>query len=317
MGGLAPLLGTPANPVPDGACAEWFEGPAGVRLRAALFLAPGAARGSVIVSPGRTEAIEKYFETIEDLRGRGFSVLVHDWRGQGLSARPLADRLIGHARGWRPFLGDFAALLAAFEARLPRPWIALGHSMGGCLTLLAMAEGESRFAGVALSAPMMGLQTGTIPPRAARFLAAALVRAGAAGRPAGARETAPTPFADNIVTHDPERYARNEAIVAAWPELALGQPSWGWIDFALSATARLQARTGLDGVSVPAVLVAAGDERLVDNAAIRKVAALLPRGRALEIAGAFHELLQETDPVRAQFWRAFDELAEVAAPLAG
>jgi lysophospholipase len=47
----------------------------------------GANRGSVVVSPGRSEPIEKYFEVVQDLLDRGFVVLVHDWRGQGLSHR--------------------------------------------------------------------------------------------------------------------------------------------------------------------------------------------------------------------------------------
>ncbi|MDI1364796.1 MAG: alpha/beta hydrolase, partial [bacterium] len=94
----------------------------------------GGPRGSVIVSPGRSEPIEKYYEVVDDLLARGFAVLVHDWRGQGLSARALPDRLKGHAKGFKPFLADYTALLDAFEDRLPKPWIAVGHSMGGCLT---------------------------------------------------------------------------------------------------------------------------------------------------------------------------------------
>ncbi|MFX9169433.1 alpha/beta hydrolase, partial [Acinetobacter baumannii] len=94
----------------------------------------GAARGSVVLSPGRSEPIEKYFEVIGELQARGFTVLVHDWRGQGLSHRMLPDALAGHAPDWRTYLHDFDAMIAAFRARLPEPWIALGHSMGGGLT---------------------------------------------------------------------------------------------------------------------------------------------------------------------------------------
>ena len=84
-------------------------------------------------------------------------MLVHDWRGQGLSQRLLPDRWRGHAAGYDDFLADFDALLAAFETRLPKPWLMLSHSMGGCLTGLALARGERRFAAAALSAPMWAL----------------------------------------------------------------------------------------------------------------------------------------------------------------
>ena len=47
----APLVSIPQAPVPDGGAAEWFEARDGLKLRAALFPAKGAARGSVVLSP--------------------------------------------------------------------------------------------------------------------------------------------------------------------------------------------------------------------------------------------------------------------------
>ena len=73
-----------------------------------------------MLSGGRTEPIEKYFEVIEDLTGRGYVVLAHDWRGQGLSHRSLTNRLAGHADGYQAFLDDYHALLAKYESRLPK-----------------------------------------------------------------------------------------------------------------------------------------------------------------------------------------------------
>ncbi|MFN9925763.1 MAG: alpha/beta hydrolase, partial [Phenylobacterium sp.] len=170
-GNVARLIDTPGDPVPPDAQPSWITAADGLRLRAALFPATTAQpRGSVVLSGGRTEPIEKYFETIADFRSRGFTVLAHDWRGQGLSGRELPDSLKGHANGWRPFLDDYRQLLDTFEDRLPKPWIAVGHSMGGCLTLLALVEGEVRVAGAVLCAPMLGLQTGKVHPLVARAL---------------------------------------------------------------------------------------------------------------------------------------------------
>ena len=36
---------------------------------------------------GRTEYVEKYFETIGDILERGFAVAILDWRGQGGSGK--------------------------------------------------------------------------------------------------------------------------------------------------------------------------------------------------------------------------------------
>jgi lysophospholipase len=311
----APLFALAGDPVPLGGGAEWFTGVRGARLRAALFPAAGGVRGSVVVSPGRTEPIEKYLEAARRLTAAGFAVLVHDWRGQGLSHRALADRLLGHADGYADFLTDFRTLLDAYEDRLPKPWLAVGHSMGGCLTLLALAEGERRFAGALLSAPMLGIQTGRVPRPAARALSRSMRWIGRGGlsvpAPAGPE---PAPFAGNVLTHDPARYARNLALVEAFPDLALGPPTWGWLGFAFAATDRLARGAGTGRIEIPVVVLLAGEDRLVDNRAARAVAANLPKGEVVEIAGASHELLQETDALQAPVWAAFTALAAAVAP---
>ena len=312
----APLISIPGAPVPAGGEAHWFVGAGGARLRAALFPAKGTARGGVVLSGGRTEPIEKYFETIEDLTGRGYAVLAHDWRGQGLSHRELADRLAGHADGYQAFLTDYHALLATFEDRLPKPWFALGHSMGGCLTLLALAQGEAkRFEGAILSAPMLGLRTGGVPLNIARALAGLNVRLGRAGRFArapGATET----FENNVLTHDRARYERAKAQVAAHPDLGLAGPTWGWLDFAFRATAYLAQGGNLKSVTIPVVIVSAEQDKLVDNDAQRAVVKNLPNGEFINAPGAYHEILMETDTMRNIFLRALDALLGKPAPAA-
>ena len=310
----APLISIPGAPTPAGGQAAWFKGADGAALRAALFPAKGTVRGSIVLSGGRTEPIEKYFEVIDDLTGRGYVVLAHDWRGQGLSRRELPDRLAGHARGYDAFLSDYRALLAKYEAQLPKPWFAIGHSMGGCLTLLALAKGEApRFAGAILSAPMLGVQLGGIPAPMARLLAGfnALVgRAGAYVR----KDTPAETFENNILTHDRVRYERAKAQVAAHPDLDLGGPTWGWLDFALRATAYLANSENLRAVTIPVVIVSAERDRLVDNSAQRAAAANLPAGEFVSVPGAYHEILMETDNMRNIFLRALDALLGKSTP---
>ncbi len=306
----APLVETPEAPIPPGAEPVWFKGADGARLRAALFTPKGAPRGSVVLSGGRTEPIEKYFEVIGELMARGFVVLAHDWRGQGLSQRDLPDRLKGHADGYATFMADFHALLAAFEPRLPKPWIALGHSMGGCLTLLALARGEApRFAAAALSAPMLGLKL-PLPPKLAGGLAS-LFRA--IGRGAGytlKQEGHPfdQAFADNPLTHDERRFLRHRRQIEACPDLALGGVTWGWLDFAFKAMAEFADEKRLAPVALPLLMAIAEDDHIIDTRDQHAVAGRLPNARVVVVPGSRHEILMETDDRRAVFWRAFDEL---------
>ena len=283
-----------------------MEGAGGVRLRAALFPV-ASARGSVVLSPGRTEPIEKYYEVVEELRARGFTVLVHDWRGHGLSQRLTADPLRGQGSPWPAYLEDFRRVLDAFEARLPGPWIALGHSMGGGLTALALVGGEARFVAAVLSAPMFGIQIGRL--WLVQIITWWMLRFGRSGDyAAGPGDPLGGSFEQNVLTHDRPRWERTRALLVAHPELRLGQVTWGWLDFAISASERLAAMKA-GGLELPLLAVLAGEERLVDNAAARAFAAKVEGAQVTQIAGAFHEILMETDGRRSTFWQAFDALS--------
>lgn len=317
MTDAAPLVSTPDSPVPPGGGAEWFTGAGGAKLRAALFTPKGLARGTVVLSTGRSEAIEKYFEVIGDLLGRGFVVVANEWRGQGLSHRDLPDRLKGHAVGMQAYVTDYHALLAAFEDRMPKPWIAVGHSMGGCLTLLALAKGEAdRFVGAALCAPMLGVRTGGLPLPVAKLLAGFNLLVGRGGDYARPPPADPytEAFEGNVLTHDPVRFARARGLIAANRDLALSAPTWGWLDFAFKATTWLGSADNLRRVRIPVVIVSAADDQLVRDDAQKLISNLLPDGKFVSVAGAEHEILMETDDRREQFWTAFDGLVDKVAP---
>ena len=315
----APLVVIADAPIPPGGGAEWFTGAGGVKLRAALFTPKDKPRGSVILSTGRTEAIEKYFEVIGELLDRGFVVLAQEWRGQGLSHRELPDRLRGHAIGHQPYLDDFRAMLTTFAPRLPKPWIAVGHSMGGCLTLLALAKGEAQhFAAAILSAPMLGVRTGNIPLPAARAMASLNVVLGrgrdyARPPPADPYEEA---FEGNVLTSDPARFARGRALIAANHDLALSTPTWGWIAFALDATGYLAKPRHLATVTIPVVICSAEKDQLVTAAPQAAACAALPKGKFVNVVGAEHEILMEVDTIRQVFWTEFDALGDEVAPRA-
>ena len=309
----APLIATAEAPIPQGLQAVWHPGAGGARLRAAIAPSDGPARGAVVLSPGRTEPIEKYFEVIGELQARGFYVLAHDWRGQGLSHRLLDDRLKGHAEGHGDFLHDFRALLDWAEPQLRRPWISLGHSMGGALAAMAIAAGERRFSAALLTSPMLGLAAARrLPLEAARLIARGMVRAGRAEAFVLKDGFDPMlgPFETNILTHDQRRYERYRAQLRACPDLALGGVTWGWLAFALDCATELARPSAARAADLPLTVVAAGDDHLVLNAPARRYAERAPQGRYAEIAGAYHEVLMETDVRRALVWREFDALAE-------
>jgi lysophospholipase len=70
--------------------------------------------------------------------------------------------------------------------------------------------------------------------------------AGAGGQASGG--FAPT---GNVLTHDRARFAGHRAQLAACPDLALGAPTWDWLDVALAGIVLLARPERLRGFGVP------------------------------------------------------------------
>lgn len=266
-----------------------------------------AMRGTVILVQGRAEFIERYGETIAELRRRGFHVLAFDWRGQGGSQRFIGRARKGHVGRLKHYERDLALAMAELQ-KLPGPHFALAHSMGAALCLDAARHGALPVSRLVALAPMLGL-TMVARPNAAERLASVLFWLGL-GRsfvPGGGDTAIATkPFEGNRLTSDPIRYARNAALSAAARHLSIGDPTIAWVRTAFQLMARLNAPSAALEVRVPTLVIAAGQDPVVSTPAIERFAARLKTGSALVLPTSRHEVLMESDAIRAQFWAAFD-----------
>ena len=233
---LMKLVSIPANPVPDDVVTGAIKTSDGVNLRFARWAPPPGRKGTVVLMQGRAEFIEKYFETVRDLRARGFAVATFDWRGQGLSDRRLSDRHKGYVRNFANYITDLEAMMEQVVLPdCPPPIFALGHSMGAAVAIRACHDGSRWFDRIVLSAPMIALPAGRLTSVAgplARFMR--FIGRGGAYVPTGNSSVMGTEdFVGNVLTSDPVRYARNAAVLEAEPELGLGAPTVAWADAAM------------------------------------------------------------------------------------
>lgn len=113
---------------------------AGQKLRYVKYTAD-EPRGTVVISHGFTETLEKYDETVYYLLQRGYNAFLCEHRGHGLSYRETEDFSLAHVVRFADYVED----ILFFINRVVKPQSAgdislLAHSMGGAVGALAMEK---------------------------------------------------------------------------------------------------------------------------------------------------------------------------------
>jgi lysophospholipase len=289
-----------------------------VHIRFMSFPRQGADTAIVIAS-GRTEGLIKYKELIYDLNRNGYSVFIHDHRGQGSSTRLLSDPMIGHVEQFEDYVAD---LKTFFDDQVKptghKRHILLSHSMGGCIASLYLEEHQRDFDRAVLSSPM---HEPKLPAaEATLFAASAIDTVGLGDRfiPGGhpydhVREFDP---ATNEFTHSRIRWETAWDEYNANPAAKLGSPSIHWVRVAYAAGRTAQDRAGR--IVVPILLLQASDDTSVVNSAQNRFHARLnsvhPDSCTLvTLNGARHELFIEADEYRTP---ALDRILAYLSPSA-
>jgi lysophospholipase len=263
----------------------------------------------VCLFPGRAEFIEKYFETVRDLRARGFAVAMLDWRGKGGSQSLLRNPRKCYVRRFADYDIDLATFIhEVVLPDCPPPVFALAHSMGATVLLRAAHQGHRWFDRMVLLAPMIGLPglRRSLPTRILVRTMRFMLLGGLYVPGGDASVMQQRPFIGNLLTSDPVRYARNVAVLEAEPTLSIAWPTVAWADAAFRMMDRLMDPKFPAGIRQPILIVAAGQDQIVSTAAIDEFASRLRAGSHLIVPGARHELLMEQDRFRGQVLAAFD-----------
>lgn len=305
------LCSLPSNPAPGSPRVAYFRTSDNVQLRYALWRSEGKkSKGTICLVHGRTEFIEKYFETINDFLQRGFSVATFDWRGQGGS-----ERLIPNPKwGYVDRFDDFWIDLKSFHTDIllpdcPPPFYLVGHSMGGLVSLMAGMHDRLMFDRMFLSAPMLAIEGQPLSMSGMAVLAETLCYVGLGRVPIG-RKGDRTPsektFPGNPLTSDFHRYMRSVNTFNARPDLELSSPTLRWLASAFRAMAQAGSDDFPGQVNVPVLMLAAARDEVASTPAIEHLGLRMRTGRHAVIASARHEMFMENDDIRGQVFAAFD-----------
>jgi lysophospholipase len=285
-----------------GGTTHWARTPDGTSLRYGVLPTDGTPRGAVLLLPGYSEFIEKYLETGSELQRAGYSVLLLDWRGQGLSDRKLSDHHKGHVQSMDEHIGDVTQVLAESGfVNWSEDRAILGLSMGGHLGLRLAHGTPDLCRKLILIAPMIDMRTGPIPRQLAPVLTSAMIKLGRSTDyvfTTGPYDPEKRVFEGNPLTSDENRFGFTRRMYELNPELIVSGPTFAWLQAAFSSVQLIKSKRFRRGITQSVLIAMAGADTVVSNLAIKKLALELPRAQLVESPCARHEILQEIDSIR-------------------
>lgn len=272
---------------------------AGERLR--YFHRQNGHPNLLIISPGRSEVIEKYAELIFDLKEKQYDILVFDQLGQGLSQRYTEDSQVGHIETYDKYVAALKELLDQKAFANYQKKVLYGHSMGAVISHLFAAKNPHAVNKLILSAPSYQINLGVLNRPVAKGLLWAMKVAGmeksyGPGLGPYKREK----FEENTLTNSQVRFTEYRAeLFNRHPDLALGGPSVNWIDRSIRIGEKLEK--GEYKVSIPMVILQAEKDTVVINEGQDNVCPHQEQCRIIKIKDSKHEAFIENDMIRNSF----------------
>ena len=263
---------------------------------------PGPA---VVIASGRTEFTDKYQELVYDFWRHGYSVYLHDHRGQGRSDRLLADKpQLGHVERFDDYVQDLHTLVQR-ETTGHAVRFLVGHSMGGGIATRYLEQHPGVFRAAALSSPMHAPNPGPLGSlgcpwmKAFEFVCPTCYAPLFLGGPYQAPQMHGNPY-----TTSNERFAAwQRAVERLEPRQRLGSASRHWVAQACRAGEAMLA--DVPRIEVPVmVFQSTTDQAVAASAQDAFCVAMRDAGNACRPHGwpvpdtAGHELFIERDEVR-------------------
>ena len=299
-------------PMPAGTC-YLVSVDEDVSIRIGLFeslLSDDQTKGTIVLSHGYAEYMEKYAETVSDFLNLGYRVAMVEWRSHGCSGgRSDIRREVLHFKDFDKNISDLNIVMRDFVMqRFPPPYFGVSHSMGGQINIRTAVLHQGLFNSLALSAPMIGLREHPLQISLLKAVTSINELFGLGHRPleSAATDRATGRSSYNRVTMDDSRFERNERIVDRHPHVNIAFKSHSWSVGAVNAMQKTLKKSFLSRLNIPVFIGIAEDERLVANTATYKAIALSDYIEGKLYPNTRHELFMETDASRQAFLEDID-----------
>ncbi len=289
-------LGNQLTPVPNDFEWQFIETDPGVKLRTGL-LNHASPKGTVIVVPGFTGAIETMMREITQIHAAGYRVAAIEYRGQGLSYRPLPN----HPE--KGYVEDYALLandLAKFTRQLKRinePVFFFSISKGAHITMRMAAEHDLGIDGYALIVPMIQINSGGFSHEALARLSTAVtaVGLGAAYTPgASSWPGEKLVFGEATGCNANAKTAQTQSAVFAMNEkLRTKGVTYKWLSETTKSTKLLMNADYVKPITQPVKIYTAGIDELVRTDKANQFCGLLADCQTKHFAQSRHCITRE------------------------
>lgn len=262
--------------------------------------APPAPSGVLIIIHGLAEHGGRYRDTAEFFSANGWAVYACDLRSHGYSLDPPGAGRV-HINRFTDYLLDVDALVKLAQKRHQGlPLYALGHSMGGLVTIRYVLLKPRVFAGAIVSSPALGTHPDFKPPFFLKLMVGILSR------------IAPRMRVKSDL--DTQAISRDPAVVKAYIDdpLISSKVSTRWYSEIIKSMKI--AHRDSSSLQTPMLVMQSGSDRLVDPGAAAKWAETTPQGLVETVLweGLYHEMFNEPEKSRVRS-RTLDWLAKKAS----
>ena len=276
-----------------------FTNAQGLKIRYRYQVHTKALR-TLVILPGRTEAMIKYAELMFDLHSPNVNIFIMDHQGQGESER-LVTLDGSHVRRFSDYVNDFRQFMR--QVVIPTSGdterMLLAHSMGGAIAVHYLHAAPTAFSKAVLAAPMLKIVTAPYSELVALWYARILSLAGkgdeyAPGQGPYLPDT--DTFESNLSTQSKVRFDYGKRFWLENSQLIVGGPTASWVKENIKGSKKsikLAAQ-----IKTPMLIFQAGQDQIVVNSRQNTFCTRAPQCQITLLTNARHGLLNEKDEIR-------------------
>ncbi len=296
---------------------ETITTPDGAKLRAAHWKAasPSTQPVTVVLLQGRSSYIEKFEETVKDLRKQGYDVWTFDWRGSGGSSRLISNSQKVYIDSYDTYLQDLDYMIQkVVKPQSSKPLVLFSISMGGHLALRYAQEKPDQIAGVFAVVPMINVITDPYPVWMARWMVSSATWMGLGQSYVvgyGDYQVNQPINPEKVGTTDLNRYQRQLDLNAANMSFVTAGPTYRWVYESFKSIDVLKRPSSINKIKVPVMMIKAEHDFVVDASKDEAFCAQIPHCKIKTYAGARHNIFIEKDEIRTHLFEDFNEFVKL------